>query len=92
MTEERRVALGLHALIGFNHFNRQAYIDWPDEGLVAERQRGDNNLVVSGEVTLAYRFHDHVGVNLAIGAPFPTESNYLITMVHTSAGLSFYIF
>lgn len=92
MGRSRFFSLGFHVLLGWNHYHQFVPIDWPDVGVKGEGEVRFNHLVVSGEMTLAFRLHERVGLNIAVGAPFPTMTNYVITMVHVSAGLSIYLF
>lgn len=92
MGSKRNVSLGFSVLFGWNHFHQYAPVDWPDVEVKGEATVRHNHLVISGEMTLAFRFHQRVGLNLAVSAPFPTITSYLITMVQVSAGLSLYLF
>jgi len=92
MTSSRRVSLGIHVLAGWSHFNRYIVVDWPNENLFAKSHTAENRPIVSAEITLAYRFHDHVGINLTLGAPFPTDYTNMIGLAHVGLGLTFYAF
>jgi hypothetical protein len=89
--QQRRFTLGVQALAGWNHLTRVARITYTEEDFAAEGRSGDNDLVVSGELTMAYRLHDRVGLNLSLNAPVPLESTYIITMAQVGFGVSWYL-
>jgi hypothetical protein len=91
LTSSRRVSLGLHVLLGWNHLRGDFTVTYAAEDVFGEAAVRRNNPLVSGELTLAVRFSPRIGANLAIGAPFPTMTSYIIGMVHTGLGLSFYL-
>ncbi|MCA9720384.1 MAG: hypothetical protein KC468_37325 [Myxococcales bacterium] len=91
MGRRRRVALGLHLFGGWSYWRSAYSVRYPSESVAGEAVVARHHPIVGGEVRLAYRLHRRVGLNLAIGAPFPTNTSYAITFGHLCLGLSLYL-
>ncbi len=87
----RRVALGLHLYGGYNYWRSDYAVEYANEGVSGGAVVDDHLPVIGGELRLGVRVHRRVGLNLAIGAPFPTTTSYAISMLHVGLGLSFYL-
>ena len=87
----RRVALGLHLFGGWSYWRSAYSVRYPSESVAGEAVVARHHPIIGGEVRLAYRLHRRVGLNLAIGAPFPTNTSYAITFGHLCLGLSLYL-
>jgi hypothetical protein len=91
VTPQRRLGVGVHALVGWNVVVSEGTLTYAAEDFTVTARGVRHDVIVSGDVTLAYRASRHVGVNLAITAPFPTASSYVIGMVSVGVGTSFYL-
>lgn len=91
MGRRRRLGLGLHVFGGWNYWRSAYSVHYPEAEVSGSAVVDRHLAVVGGEVRVTYRLHRRVGVNLAIGAPAPTASNYAITIAHLGLGLSFYL-
>lgn len=89
--KRRRVGLGLHAYGGWNYWRSAYRVSYPDVDVEGSDVVARHHAIVGGEIRLAYRVHERVGLNLIVGAPFPTASSYGITYGHLGVGLSFYL-
>ena len=89
--KQRRFALGTHVWAGWNHYRKQVTVDFKQENVSGKAQTQFNHFLVTGEFSMAYRLHDNVGINLAVGAPFPTLSSYILTLLHANIGFTFYM-
>lgn len=91
MGRRRRAALGLHVYGGWNVWRSDYSLRYPDEGVEGSAVVVRHRAIVGGELRFTYRLHEHLGLNLMLGAPAPTTSSYLITLLHVGAGLTFYL-
>jgi hypothetical protein len=91
MGRRRRVAFGLHLFGGLNHWISSYTLRYPNEGVSGSGTVTRDHFVTGAELKLSYRFSKHVGLNLVAGAPFPTESSYVVGMFFIGAGLTFYL-
>lgn len=91
MGRRRRVALGLHLFAGWNAWRSSYTVDYPAEDVHGSAVVVRHRPIVGVELRFAYRFHRRVGLNVMLGAPFPTASSYLITFGQFGLGLSFYL-
>lgn len=87
----RRFALGAHLYGGWNYWRSAYSVSYPAEEVSGSAVVDRHLAVVGGELRVGYRLHRRVGVNLAMGAPFPTASSYAITIAHLGLGLSFFL-
>ena len=91
MGKRRRFALGLHAWGGWSHFRSDYSLEYANEGVSGSGVVTHNRAIVGGELRMAYRFHERVGLSAVISAPVPTESTYLISLAQVGLGLAFYL-
>jgi hypothetical protein len=91
VTPQRRLGVGVRALIGWNALVREGTLTYAAEDFTTTQSWVRHRVIASGDVTLSYRASRNVGVNLAITAPFPTDSSYVIGLVSVGIGTSFYL-
>ncbi len=91
MGARRRVALGLSASAGLNHWRSSYSVSYADEDVSGSAVVSRNLAVVGGELRLGYRFHRRVGAQLVLGAPAPTTTSYAISVAHVGLGLSVHL-
>lgn len=87
----RRIALGLHAFAGWNHWRSAYSLSYPAEAVSGSATVDRDRAIVGGELRLTYRFHRNIGVNVVAGGVAPTASSYLVTFGHVGLGLSWYL-
>lgn len=91
MLSGRELALGLHLFAGWNAWISDYAIEYADENVRGRATVARHHFVSGGLLALAYRFSDYVGVDLAVGAPFPTVSSYVAGMFFASLGVSIFL-
>lgn len=89
-TPQRRVGLGLHLLAGHNVVVRDYTLTYADEGFTADTYDVRHDLIVSADLTISVRVARQVGLNLALTAPLPTDSSYVVGLGSIGLGVSFY--
>lgn len=87
----RRFGLGLHGVAGLNEWISAYTVDYADEDFSGGTVVSEASFVAGGRLTMAYRVHRNVGVNIVAQALLPTRSTYAIGFGHVGAGLSFYV-
>ncbi len=92
LLESRAISLGLHAHAGWNRWISSYSLEYPNEGVRGEATIERDYFIVGGQLTAAARLADHVGLNIVLGGPIPTESAYVIGMFHVGLGLSFFVY
>lgn len=91
LAPQRRVSLGLHVLAGLNTVVYEGTLTYAAEDFTYSSRWSRHTFLASADVTLAVRASDKVGFNLAVTAPFPTDSSYVIGLVSVAMGPSFYL-
>ncbi len=91
LLEGRELALGIHVFAGWNMWISEYAIEYANEGVSGSSRITRHHFVTGAELALAYRIAPNVGLNLALGGPFPHESSYVVGMFFVSVGLSFFI-
>lgn len=91
MGARRRFALGFQLQGGWNAWRSDYRIDYATEGLSGHGVVARNTFVVGGELRAAYRISRRLGMNLQMGAPFPTKSSYVNGMFQVGLGLTVYL-
>lgn len=89
--KRRRSSLGFHLYGGLNQWISSYEVNYANEGVRGAATVSRTKFVVGGELRYAYRISEYVGIHVAMGAPFPTESSYVNSLAHINAGLSFYL-
>jgi len=91
MGRRRRAALGMHLHGGLNHWRSAYALEYAQEDVHGKAVVRRNRFITGAEATFAYRFSRHVGANVTLGGPFPSQSSYLVGLFFVGAGLSFYV-
>lgn len=91
MGKRRRVYLGTHLYAGWNHWRSSYSLNYPSEGVSGSATVSRNHFVSGGQLTFGYRVARRVGLNLLIGAPFPTISSYVVGLAHAGLGLTVHL-
>lgn len=86
---QRRVSVGLQWFAGLNVWRSdyRVTVDTIDERAVVQRLLP----VTGGQVTIAARLSERVGVNLFLQAPLPTSSSYAVGLASLGVGPVFYL-
>lgn len=88
----RELSLGMHVYAGWNRWISSYSVSYPDEDVQGSATVERDHLVTGGQLTLAGRVADWLGLHVVLGGPFPTESSYVVSMFHVGVGLSFYLY
>jgi hypothetical protein len=91
MLDDRSLVLGLHVYAGWNAWVSDYAVTYPNENVRGSATVTRHHFVGGGMLALAYRFSERVGIDLALGGPFPTTSSYVIGMFFVSAGVSIFV-
>ncbi len=87
----RRAGLGGHLYGGLNHWTSSYRVEYAEEGVSGRSVVRRNHMVGGGQIELSVRLHRRVGLDFACGAPFPTQSVYVLTRMFVGVGLSLYL-
>jgi hypothetical protein len=87
----RRSALGLALVGGLSHWISSYALVYPTEGVRGRDTVRHTDPLIGGELRYGYRFSERVGLVLVAGAPFPTQSSYVIGMFHVGLGLTVHL-
>jgi hypothetical protein len=91
MLPGRELSLGMHVYAGWNRWVSSYSLEYAAEGVRGQSTLERDHLVTGGQLTLAGRISDRVGLNLVAGGPFPTMSSYVVGMFHVGVGLTVHI-
>lgn len=84
----RRFSLGMHLFGGWNHWRSAYRVAYPAEDLSGEAVVVRNHAIVGGQLRVGARVAKRVGLNLQMGAPFPTQPSYGIGLFTVGLGIS----
>lgn len=90
MGPRRRASLGLLLFGGWSHWISSYSLVYANEGVEGSATVQRSDFVAGGELKFGYRFSRRLGMNVVAGAPFPTQSSYLIGMFYVGVGLTAY--
>jgi hypothetical protein len=88
MGQRRRASLGLLIFGGWSHWVSSYSLVYPREGITGSETVRHDDFIAGGELEFRYRFSRYVGMNVVAGAPFPTQSSYVIGMFYVGVGLT----
>lgn len=88
---QRRVAVGMHVFAGWNHWRSDYAIRMPSVDVQGQAVVSRDLFVAGGQLTLACRISEVVGIHLVIAAPLPTPSDYAVGMFGLGIGPTFYL-
>jgi hypothetical protein len=91
MGPEQRVSLGLQWFGGLNHWRSDYTVTIDEIGLDESAVVTRNLAVTGGQVTLAGRLSERVGLNLVLQAPLPLPSSYAVGLASIGVGPVFYL-
>ncbi len=89
--KRRRVGLGTHVWGGWNHWSSAYRVRYAEEGIEGRQAVRRNHFIGGGQFELDVRLARWVGLNFVVGAPFPTQTSYAITMLFVGLGPTFYL-
>jgi hypothetical protein len=88
--QRRRASLGLLIFGGLSHWISSYSLVYPTEGIEGSATVQHSDFIAGGELKFGYRFSRYLGMNIVAGAPFPTQSSYVIGMFYVGVGLTAY--
>ena len=91
MGPQQRVSLGLQWFAGLNHWRSDYTVNIDEIGLDEAAVVSRNLAVTGGQVTLAGRLSERVGLVLVLQAPIPVPSSYAVGMVSVGLGPVFWV-
>ena len=91
MGKRRRAALGLHVYGGYNLWVTSYSVNYASEGVKGDATEAFHRPVVGGQLRFALRLHRNVGWSVAVDAPVPTTTGYIITLMQVATGLTIYL-